>query len=335
MGDPCFAYDRIHRQPHRPRPLSCDRDLLSADLLDCSPRVRELLQIRDGPSVELEERPAQGTRHEVRFGVLVDTGERVAVKFELTPGTLAGERAALTWLGSRDGPVPLLFASGAAVLGREQRECLVSERRAGSPPTSIDGWRRMGRAYARVAQRRDFPLVLPVLDVAVFGQMHAQRIRELDDLLAGRMAAIPDWAFLSSPQVPESPPLVITHGDPGPGNFLDNGRDGTIVDWEEAQIAPRGLDLARLVFIALLGSGPSGYLARDHDRRARAAANGYLEVIQDGWQPSRREWAWWITAAGVQFVHRRWQLGGKPGSWQAAADVLRATLTKDRYWPGL
>jgi len=193
----------------------------------------------------------------------------------------------------------------------------------------------MGRAHASVAQPQDLPPGLPVLDLGVFGQMHARRIRDLADGLATRIATIPDWEFLSSPQVPESPPLVITHGDPGPGNFVDNGLEGTIVDWEEAQIAPRGLDVARLVFIALLGSGPGGYVGRDHDGRARAAADGYFDVIHDDWQPSPAEWAWWITVAGIQFVHRRWQLGGQPGSWQTAADVLQTTLTQDRHCPRL
>lgn len=56
----------------------------------------------------------------------------------------------------------------------------------------------------------------------------------------------------------------MTHGDPGPGNFLDDGADGTLVDWEDAVVAPRGLDLGRASFIALLGSGPKGFVARDH-----------------------------------------------------------------------
>src|SRR5665213_196920 len=85
--------------------------------------------------------------------------------------------------------------------------------------------------------------------------------------------------------VPAAAPLVLTHGDPCPGNFLDDGRRGALIDWEEAQIAPRGLDLARAMFIALLGVGPSGYRGRDHVRRSRAVSAGYLAGLGWSWTP--------------------------------------------------
>jgi hypothetical protein len=287
----------------------------------------ELLIVEDGPSVELSDSPAQGTRHAVVFGVVTGSGEPVAVKMECVPGELVRERMALEFLGARGGPVPRLLAAGTAVLGAQAVSCLVMERRPGAPPTSIDGWRRMGRAYARLADRCDLPPRLPALDRVGFGAEHARRIGELAGLLAELTAAVPDWPRLSSDVVPGSPPLVLTHGDPGPGNFLDDGGDGSIVDWEDAQIAPRGLDLARLAFIAMLGAGPSGYAARDHRERARAVARGYLGSLSESWQPSREEWRWWITAAGIQFIHRRWQLDGLPAPWQDAAEVLRVALT--------
>ncbi len=56
--------------------------------------------------------------------------------------------------------------------------------------------------------------------------------------------------------------------------------------------------------------------------------DGYLEALTESWQPSEEEWRWWITAAGIQFIHRRWQLGGRPAPWQDAAEVLRAILTR-------
>lgn len=296
--------------------------------------MNELLQMCDGLTVQLRDRPAQGTRHDVVFGVVVETGKPVAVKFERIPGTLGRERSALACLGASDGPVPRLPASGSAILGDERVECVVSERRPGSPPANADGWRRMGRAHAVLAERRDLPAELPAFDRATFGQMHARRIRDLGGLLAPRVASIPDWRNLASAEVPGSPPQVITHGDPGPGNFLDDGRGGSVVDWEEAQIAPRGLDLARLVLIALLGSGPSGYVARDHDRRARAVSEGYFRVLRDDWRPSQAEWRWWTAVAGIQFAYRRWQLGGKPAPWEEAVDVLLTALADDRRWPG-
>lgn len=286
----------------------------------------ELLIVEDGPIVELRGAPAQGTRHAIAFGVITGTGEPVAVKIERAPGGLAQEQLALACLGGRDKPVPLLLAAGAASLGAREVRCLVMERRAGTPPASIEGWRRMGHAYARLADLRDIPACLPAFDRATFGAGHARRIRDLGALLAGLAASIPDWERLSSDTVPGSPPLVVTHGDPGPGNFLDDGEAGSIVDWEDAQVGPRGLDLGRLVFIALLGAGPDGYAARDHRDRARAVTDGYLEALTEGWQPSEEEWRWWIAAAGIQFTHRRWRLDGRPAPWQDAVEVLRATL---------
>jgi len=294
--------------------------------------MAERLVIEGGPTVELQDRPSQGTRHEVSFGVLADTGVRVAVKLERMPGSLERERAALAWLGARGGLVPRLLAAGIGVIGQQRVTCLVTERRPGSSPATIEGWRRMGHAFANLSEQRALPSDLPRLDRVAFGQTHAQRVRELGDRLTRLLASIPDCKQLTSEEVPGSPPLMITHGDPGPGNFLDDGQLGTLIDWEEAQIAPRGLDLARLVFVALLGAGPSGYVAEEHGDRAQAAVDGYLGAVRDGWQPSREEWRWWITAAGIQFIHRRWQLDGWPAPWEDAAAVLHATLLKDHDW---
>jgi aminoglycoside phosphotransferase (APT) family kinase protein len=296
----------------------------------------EALVIQGGPTVELHGSPAQGTRYTVRFGVVAGTGERAVVKVERVRGALARERAALAWLGASDGPVPRLLSAGAALLGSEPVECLVTERRTGAPPTTTEGWRRMGRAYGRLADLGELPAErlaecsadLPTYDRVAFGAGHGRRIADLGERLTELAASIPDWALLCSARVPGAPSLVVTHGDPGPGNFLDDGGDGSIVDWEEAQIAPRGLDVARLVFIARLGAGPSGYPARDHEERARAVAAGYLEELQEPWQPTRAEWRWWLTAAGVQFIHRRWRLGA-PAPWQDAADVLHACLDRN------
>jgi hypothetical protein len=289
--------------------------------------MRDLLIVEDGPTVELHESPAQGTRHTVVFGVITHTGQPVAVKIEQALGGLARERMVLACLGGRDSSLPHLLAAGAAALGTREVSCLVMERRPGAPPTSIEGWRRMGQAYPGLADIRDVPAGLPTFDRTTFGAEHARRIGDLGELLTALTAALPDWELLSSDAVPGSPPLVMTHGDPGPGNFLDDGEQGSIVDWEDAQIAPRGLDLARLVFIAMLGAGPSGYAARDHRERARAVTDGYLEALTEAWQPSQEEWRWWITAAGIQFIHRRHELAGRPAPWQEAAEVLRATLT--------
>jgi hypothetical protein len=80
------------------------------------------------------------------------------------------------------------------------------------------------------------------------------------------------------------------------------------------------------VFIVRLGSGSAGFVGRDHDARAREVTAGYMETLPDGWQPTSRQARWWLAAAGVQFVHHRWQNNGRPGPWQHAADVLQHIL---------
>jgi aminoglycoside phosphotransferase (APT) family kinase protein len=296
------------------------------------PRVNERLVIEDGPTVQLQDRRAQGTRHDVLFGVLSDTGEPVVVKLERIPGVLERERAALAWLGREHGPVPRVVAAGTVVLKGERVACLVTERCSGSQPTTTEGWWRMGRAHARLGDLQHPTSGLPILDPTTFGRQHAQRVSDLGNRLARLVGSIPDWKHLVSPELPVSAPLVITHGDPGPGNYLDDDDQGTLIDWEQAHIAPRGLDLARLVFIALLGAGPIGYVARDHRSRAEGAVKGYLSATSDGWQPTREESRWWTTVAGIQFVYHRWKLSGTPAPWEDALKVLQAALADDLVW---
>lgn len=295
--------------------------------------VFEQLEIEGGPMIWVQGRPAQGTRHEILYGELPNTGEPVVVKLERISGALENERRVLAAFGTQNPVAPRLLAAGAAVIRGQRVTCLVTERRPGSPPTTTDGWWRMGRALAGLSEMRLPSSNLTVLDPVTFAGRHAERLKDLGDRLLPLARSIPDWQQLASPKIPASTPLVITHGDPGPGNYLDNGNDGTLIDWEEAHIAPRGLDLARLVFIALLGAGPHGYLARDHQARADAAVDGYLSALRESWWPARDEARWWTAVAGIQFVHRRWQLGGRPAPWEDAAEILLSALTKDCVWP--
>lgn len=285
-----------------------------------------------GLRITINGRPPQGSKHEVLFGVLRDTGEPVVVKLERISGALAREGAALKHLTARGGPSPELKAAGVTDVSGERVVCLVVKRQEGAAPTSREGWRRMGRALGRLAEPVSDVEQLPVLDRERFGDEHVQRVRELGDRLTVIATGVPDWPSLASPEVPRPGPLVLTHGDPGPGNFLDDGRDGWLIDWEDAHVAPRGLDLARLAFIAWLGSGSAGFVGRDHDARSRAAVAGYLQTVPGGWRPSVQETRWWFAVAGVQFIHHRWQRGGRPATWDQAAEVLQHGLMDTVAW---
>lgn len=296
--------------------------------------VRNGLVIDPGPTVRLDGEPAQGTRHRILFGLLPDGDEPVVVKVERIRGALAREQVALAWLGQTQlSLAPRLIAFGEATHGGERVTCLVTERCRGSSPTTVDGWHRMGGMVAQLADIGYPDHILPVLDPDEFVQAHRERISGLGSRLDPFVGSIRDWSELTQRELPSSTALALTHGDPGPGNYLDTGSSGLLIDWEEAHVAPLGLDLARLIFIALLGSGPAGYIARDHQARATAAAAGYLSAVQHRWLPTSNELRWWLSVAGLQFIHSRWQLGG-PAPWENAAEVLASALTSTTHpWP--
>ena len=291
--------------------------------------VRQQLQLDDGRMVRIVGEPAQGTRHQVLFGVLPEQEEPVVVKVERIPGALARECAALDWLGEvSPGSAPRLIDFTDAILAGERVTCLVMDRHSGRVPDTVAGWKRMGAAVARLAEVGYPRHVLPVKQTDAFVQAHVDRIGELGARLDPFVHAIKDWTELTHRSLPRSSVLVLTHGDPGPGNYLHTDSTGVLIDWEEAQVAPLGLDLGRLMFIALLGSGPSGFVARDQQERMRAVAEGYLNTVRDVWTPEPEELRWWLSVAAIQFVHRRWQLDGRPAPWEHVAHVLTSALNE-------
>jgi hypothetical protein len=109
--------------------------------------VRTGIALSSGLSITIEGRqPPQGSKHEVLFGILRDTGEAVVVKLEGIPGALARESAAREYLAARRGPVPELKAIALTDVAGERVPCLVVKRHEGAAPTSRDGWRRTRHA---------------------------------------------------------------------------------------------------------------------------------------------------------------------------------------------
>jgi len=283
-----------------------------------------VLELDDGTTITDLSRPRQGMRHRVLFGVDASSGREVAAKIELLPGALETERRALEWLGAHDGPSPRLHAAGTVISSEDRGAvCLVSDRVDGENPRSLAGWDRLGRALARLAQLPWQGSGLDIQDHQAFLAVHERR---LDDLGRALGSDLRERLPPVHPSYPDSP-LIVTHGDPGPGNFLDDGATGTLIDWEDAQVAPRGLDLGRAAFIALVGSGPEGYAAEDQAARARAVIAGFLAESGD-WTPDADELAWWLGVAGVQFAHRRLERAGEPGvlPWLDAVAVLEGAL---------
>lgn len=296
----------------------------------------ESINLENGLAIRVDGCPAQGTRHEVFFGVLTRTGERVVVKVERVPGGLDVEHRALRCLTADRGPAPRLIAASPVISSGRRAACLVTQRADGAAPTTRSGWKRMGHALARLVDIPCCGCDLTMLNARTFGARHAQRIEQLGVRLQKLADTVEDWTELRSSTIPGASELVLTHGDPGPGNFLDNNAAGTLVDWETAHIAPLGLDLARAIFIALLGAGPAGYPARDHHQRAQAVAHGYLAQVGQRWRPTSQQLRWWLTVGGIQFIHRRWRRAGEPGvaPWTDAIETLRtALITTTHPWP--
>jgi aminoglycoside phosphotransferase (APT) family kinase protein len=293
------------------------------------------LKLDDGTTIIDLSRPRQGTRHRVLFGVEAASGREVAVKIESSPGALATERRALEWLGAHGGSSPRLRAAGTLISAEDRGAlCLVTDRVGGEAPRSLPGWGRLGRSLADLARLPWRGSGLDVEDHGGFLDVHERRLDDLGRALGADL-------HVTAPPVPPSypaSPLVLTHGDPGPGNFLDDGAAGTLIDWEDARVCPRGLDLGRAAFIALVGSGPEGYAATDQTARARAVTAGLLAGSGD-WAPDADDLTWWLAVAGVQFAHRRLERAGEPGvlPWLDAIAVLDGVTAGDRagWLPGL
>ncbi|HVX34299.1 MAG TPA: aminoglycoside phosphotransferase family protein [Solirubrobacterales bacterium] len=278
------------------------------------------LCLTDGTRIVDLSRPPQGTRHRIVFGTEESTGREVAAKIELIAGALEPERRALEWLTPQDGPWPQLHAAGTLDDSGELpgAACLVVDRVAADPASSSAAWEGLGYALAQLSRIPWEGSGLTAVDHDEFLALHQRRVEDLNQALGRDLGA-------DLPPVPPSYPtfpLVLTHGDPGPGNFLDDGAGGTLIDWEDALVAPRGLDLGRATFIALLGSGPEGYVARDHTARAEAVVRAFLADSDRSPDPSQLDW--WLSVAAVQFAHRRLERAGEPGvlPWRDALAVL-------------
>jgi Phosphotransferase enzyme family len=283
-----------------------------------------VLRLTDGTTITGLSEPPQGLKHRIYFGFEERSGREVAAKIELTDGTLENERLALEWLTEQEAPAPRLRAAGRLDDSGEYpgAVCLVVDRVAGGRTTTLEGWGRLGRAVARLSLVPWEGSGLTVLDHRALVDLHERRVADLDQALGRDLGA----TLPPLPRAYAESPMAITHGDPGPGNFVDDGAAGTLVDWEDAVVAPRGLDLGRARFIALPGVVADGWVAEEPTARADAVAAGFLAEADP--PPDAAELDWWLGVAGVQFAHWRLERAGVPGipSWLDAVAALEAAF---------
>ena len=190
---------------------------------------------------------------------------------------------------------------------------------------------RMGQVLERLSRVPWRGSGLPVYSETEFVTSHREKVDKLGD----RLATLGDGEVLRhllQDPIPLLGPLVVTHGDPGNGNYLETTTTEVLIDWENAHVGPCGLDLVRAMFMALLVAARSEVSA---DRsRARAVMAGYLGASD--WHPTTTELRWWLGVAGVQFTYNRWEREGEPRvlPWRNALAVLANALDDDAWLIG-
>jgi aminoglycoside phosphotransferase len=282
----------------------------------------DVIALSDGRLVELGESAANGSKNETRFGRL--NGQPVVVKTQRSHDNPREEELALRFLNRAGLRVPQVIGSGTAVDGRP---LLVISRESGSHSETPEGWERFGRDLAALL---DVPVAgCPFRRVSAsdFVADHHERLVQVRQLLThAQMSAIED----SLTRVGVIDRLVVTHGDPGTGNYLDAGDDqraGVLLDWETATVSPIGLDLGRAAFICMLDLRRSGI----SDQLVPALIRGYTQRSELSAQTGGALLHAWVIVAALQFIHGRHTRPLVPERTpQAAAKVLERYLASTR-----
>jgi aminoglycoside phosphotransferase (APT) family kinase protein len=252
------------------------------------------LRLDDGRVLALGERTAAGSKNETRYGTL-SSGQRVVVKIEGVHGRLTKERIALSCAREHGVSVPSLVGEGTT---SEGQLFLVLSHENGGRATTPSGWYRLGRDLAALAGVPIDGCPLPQVSPHEFAQDHRNRLGVLGSILDASVVRRIDAAIGRIGRVRS---LTLTHGDPGSGNYLDNGHCGVILDWENATIAPFGLDVGRAAFIALMDLGHTGVPSDLH----AAVVQGYRDGLRGSNDLSEELLDSSIVVAGLQFIHGR------------------------------
>lgn len=273
------------------------------------------IALGDGRLVELGDLARGGSKNETRFGWVGQ--RRVVVKIEGEHGRLADEERALRFLAAHGVPVPNVIGSGT----REGRRLLVISYEAGVAPVTPEGWARCGRDFAALV---DIPIAgcpFPRTTTADFVADHRTRLQLVEPLLR---ADLVDEISGAIARIAGGDRLVVTHGDPGGGNYLESQTGvGVLLDWETASVSPFGLDLGRAAFIALMDLWSSGI----PDQLASAFVHGYTGRPPQTERVSGDLLRAWIIVGGLQFIHGRHTAPLTPDRTpQVAAQVLKNYL---------
>jgi len=278
--------------------------------------VTSTLTLPDGQQVHLGERTQGGSKNNTRYGTL-GNGRPVVVKIQATHGHLRSEEAALTFAAGQGLPTPTVVGSGVADDGGY---FLVLTEEIGSRTNQPDGWQRMGQDYARLAGATIIDCPLPTVRPDRFAADHRERLDAIKAFLTGPAE---DEIRRAIRHLANTGRLVLTHGDPGSGNYLDSPAGGTILDWETASVAPFGIDAGRAGFIALLDLGRTGI----PDQLHAAFIRGYRAGLPAGQSLTDQTLRAGVLIAALQFIHGRHTQPLRPDRTpQLAVDALTGYL---------
>lgn len=278
-----------------------------------SPRAAEFT-LMNGPRVTHLRRLSGGRSHAAYAGRLAG-GPAVVCKVSAPQdGRLPQERTALAALTAAGYPCPEVVALGRIHDGSwGARCCLVLRHLPGGPPTTGAAFARLGR---RLAQLHRLHLPMGALPVEGCPDPRA----EAPYLLT----ALPPAERETLDEIVEAirrhaRPAVPTHGDAGPGNFLDTPGGGTLIDFETAAVRPAPADIGRCLFLMETeyrmpaGSTEAQELLRSY--RSHAAP------------PSDAAIAAWCAVEGLRVTRWRHDNRQRPGTppWTEALNgVIRA-----------
>ncbi|GAA4179994.1 aminoglycoside phosphotransferase family protein [Gryllotalpicola koreensis] len=281
-----------------------------------------VLSLEDGRALELGERTKGGTKNETRYGTIGT--DPVVVKIQRAHGRLRDEEAALAFLTAAGVRVPRVVAAGTTPTGEP---FLVITRESGTRTNTPEGWWRFGRDLACLLDVSTDTCPFPRITATEFTADHRERLDLVRPLLAPSLAAEIDEAIAV---ISGTDHLVVTHGDPGSGNYLDSGNDdepGVLLDWETASVSPQGIDLGRAVFIGLMDLGRSGI----PDQLTAALVRGYTARAAVAARLDSAHLRAWTTIAGLQFIHGRFTQPLVPERTpKVAARVLETYLANAR-----
>jgi aminoglycoside phosphotransferase (APT) family kinase protein len=275
-----------------------------------------VLRLTDGRQVILQEKASVGSKSATFFGTVGSIP--VVVKIQRTHSDLSAEEAALQFLSDQPVHVPRVLGSGR---DEQRRQFLVLSREPGSHPSSPAGWWRLGHDLAGLTEISGDAAPFRHVSPAEFAQDHRERLKVVRQLLTEDLVEQISVALTSVAAVDLT---VLSHGDPGGGNYLDNPDGyGVQLDWETVTVSPFGLDLGRAAFIGLLDLGNSGVPTQ----LAAAVIDGYTSAVGPLYEIGEELRQSWIIVAGLQFIPgRHLQPLVAERTPQAAAAVLAEYL---------